>query len=180
MTSTLKWHTCWSTVPKNSRTAASELIAHLWWRWHTQHLCLDRPDLVTSCLFLVSLMQLAVGSKQSQMYRGRCLPQLAQKAPSRQRVVQPNARAMLQLLYSSFSQTWPQRFAACPVLLSTSDSHKKVEYLLMHQFWRGLTDHCHEATPLRLLVGCQPLPSRSHARSCFSRILCQVTTEDRW
>ena len=34
-----------------------------WWRWHTQYRSLWRPDLVTSCLFLVSWIHLAVGTK---------------------------------------------------------------------------------------------------------------------
>ena len=115
------------------------------------------------------------------MYLGRCLLQLTQQTLSRQRVVQPNARAMLQLLYLSLYHILTSKIAACSFcyqhLIPT-----KAEHILMNQFWRELPDHCfcsngiplshsHEATPSRLLVGCQALPSRTHARSCFTTIL---------
>ena len=107
------------------------------------------------------------------MYRGRCLPQRTEQTPSRQRVLQPNARLFTQLDLKDCGVSIFCYQHLIPI---------KIEYILMNQFWRGLTDLCfcssgiplsqsHDATPLRLLVGCQPLPSRSHARSCFLRIL---------
>ena len=72
------------------------------------------------------------------------------------------------------------KIAACP-FLSSSDFHRG-EKILRNQFLRGLTGHCfcsndiplshsHQATPFHLLVSCQPLPSRSHERSCFQNSL---------
>ena len=180
MTSTLKWHTCWSTVLKSCRTAAGDFIAQLWWRWHTQHLNLGRRDLNTSCFCLVSLMHLALGLKESSVVP-RSLPSTANERGSKcQRAAQPIARAILWLFFLSFCQTWPQR------LLHVHFCHHlipiKGEYILRSQFLRGLTGHCfcsndiplshsHQATPFHLLISCQPLPSISHAHSCFPRIL---------
>ena len=50
---------------KKCRTRWGALSACSWWRWHTQHRSLWRFDLVTSCLFLVSWIHLAVGTQLS-------------------------------------------------------------------------------------------------------------------
>ena len=104
-------YSCWSTVPKNSRTAAGEFIAHLWWRWHTQHLSVDRPDLVTSCLFLVSLT--------------RSLPWTTNATESKS--FKLFSRTLARCFSCSFCFFLPHltsKIAACPFLLPTSDSHK--------------------------------------------------------
>ena len=120
------------------------------------------------------------GDGDPQWYRGRCLPQLTQQAPRCQRAAQPIAHATMWWLFLSFCQSLPQRSQHvhfCHHLIPM-----KGEHILRNQFLRGLTDHCfclsgitpshsHQSTPFHLLVSCQPLPSRSHARSCFTRIL---------
>ena len=65
MTSTLQSWVCWRTVLKKWRTAQGASLAFSWCRWHTQHLNLVRPDLVTNCLVLKSLMQFPVGSSDA-------------------------------------------------------------------------------------------------------------------
>ena len=83
-----QWHrpelwTCWSTVLKNCRTRKGDFIVWSWWRWHTQHCSLWRPDLVASCLPLVSwIMHFAEGTKWSSVVL-RSLPSMANATDSK-------------------------------------------------------------------------------------------------
>ena len=108
-------------------------------------------------------MQLAVGSKQSSDVLWSLLS-----------ITNATDSKSLRSCSMFFYQIWLQRLRhvnSCYQHLIPT----KAEYILMNQFWRELTDHCfcssgippsrsHEATPLRLLVGCQLLPSRSHEK----------------
>ena len=169
MTSFLRRHTCWSTVPKNSRTAASEFVAHLWWRLHTQHLSLDRPDLVTSCLFFAVInatrCRLKTVLKCTEI---ASLPTTTDATDSKllKRYSAEGSRDASVALFVLLPNL-TSKIAACPFLLQISDSHKSRIYPDKCKFWRKLTDYCfcsndirlsydHEATLLRLFVVVSP------------------------
>ena len=96
MTSTLKVthlleHRFEKTVEQQQ---VNQFIARMWWRWHTQHHSLGSPDMVTSCLFLVSLMHLAVGSEGSSVVP-KSLPSTAHAKDFKvSKDAQPIARAI--------------------------------------------------------------------------------------
>ena len=170
-------NTCWSTVLKNCRTAAGAVIVCLWWRWHTQHRNLWRPDLVTSSFFFLPQAQC-----RPQWHRGWYLQWPVQQTPGHYKANQLFALANLWLLFLHFNQIWLQRslhvyFCRLLHLIPTGGEHT-----LWNRFQRGLTNHCFclsgippghspQATPLRLSVSCPLLPSGSHAHFCSPKFL---------
>ena len=182
MTSTLKWCTCWRTVLKNSRTVASVVIACFWWRWHTQHRSLWRPDLVTSCLSLVSWRHFDLGTIPSSV-TSELVHSMANATDSRSLWSVSAVRSRESLMApSDFLPNFTSQIAACVFRSSFSlDSHKKRTYL-WNQSEHGLTAHCSclygippshvpHALLLGLSVSCPLLPSGSHAHSCCPKTL---------
>ena len=147
-------------------------LHRLGWRWHTQHLSLGGPD----------LMQLAVGTKVCSVAL-RSLPSTANATNSQVSKSESAARPRESVLTPAvFFQILPQRLPHVHFRQRLPWILTRDEHILWNQFLRGLTSHCfclndtspnhsHQATTFHLLVSCQPLPSKSHARSCFSRIL---------
>ena len=170
-----QWHEPCSVVPpwvplrKTVEHHIVLFIACSWWRWHTQHRSLWRLDLVTSCLFLVSWIHLAVGTKLSTV--------MLKSLPSMANATVPMSEKSISAVRSRESEIAPSNFLQNLILKTL---HKKAhcllqlipkegEHNLWNQFLYGLTSRyfCSSGIPpsrnpkknvLHLLVGCQPLP----------------------
>ena len=180
MTSKLKWCTCWSSVLKNCRTRHGAFIARSWWRWHTQHRSLWRPDLVTTSPWCLGCI--LPWAQTCRLCRSHCLRRLMQQLPSQWRVMGLSARAVLRLLLQHSYQIVFQKslhVSFCRILHLIPTSGQHTLWINSCVDWRSIASAwvaSHHATVLkqlllRLSVSCQPLLSRSHARGCLPNSL---------
>ena len=180
-----QWHQPCSVVPPLSTFAKTFehdkvlFIACSWWRWHTQHRGLWRLDLVTNCLFLVSWIHLAVGTKLSSV--------MLKSLPSMADATVPTSEKSKSAVHSRESEIAPSKILHNFILKITtwesslsSSIPKEDEHNLWNQFLYGLTSRyfCSSGITLsrnskifvlHLVVDSQPLPSWWHEHNCFSK-----------